>query len=550
MGKLIPRIDIEQIENDGERKIASLLLKQLPERVRVYHSIEFIDRKKLGECDFVVLHPDYGLLFVEVKGGEIGFNETTSRWERRVRDERRVITNPFEQVRKNMFSLLEKIHKEFALKDTRNAETPYFDFTNGFAVAFPDCIFSGKLPPYAAIDIIIYLKKCKNLLMAIDTAFKYYPKNAKLTENDTNRIHIALAGQFNLFPILWNQVAGWESKVKRCTENQKKMIEAFEEIPCAAIKGIAGSGKTILALSKAQSLARKGYKTLLICYNYYLYLWFINNTAKEYQEFLEIYTYHQLVEKFCKKANLHFPSLSENPPIEFWDETAPELLMNSAEILGQADKYEALVVDEGQDFHALWWISLESIFKDFSQKKSYYVFYDPHQNIKRTNHVIPEYLLNYPMPLNCRNTISIAKYCEKIIGEQIISMSDAPEGDEPLIFHVKSIEESCKQIEKQIRIWCDSERGGLKYQQVVVLTPYGSFIPDLKISSKFYTTEYEKWNKENKVFITTIGKFKGLESDAIIVVHNETGDGSLTPSKKYVAYSRAKYLLSIINIST
>ena len=81
MAKLIPKIHPNEIDNPGERKIATALIEQLPTKVEVFHSFQWLDlqnrrneksqnqRLQQGECDFVVLHPDLGLLFIEVKGG-------------------------------------------------------------------------------------------------------------------------------------------------------------------------------------------------------------------------------------------------------------------------------------------------------------------------------------------------------------------------------------------------------------------------------------------------------------------------------------------------
>ena len=80
MAKLIPKIHPKEIDNPGERIIATALIEQLPTKVEVFHSFQWLNlqnrtneksqnqRLQQGECDFVILHPDLGLLFIEVKG--------------------------------------------------------------------------------------------------------------------------------------------------------------------------------------------------------------------------------------------------------------------------------------------------------------------------------------------------------------------------------------------------------------------------------------------------------------------------------------------------
>ena len=48
------------------------------------------------------------------------------------------------------------------------------------------------------------------------------------------------------------------------------------------------------------------------------------------------------------------------------------------------------MVDEGQDFHELWWTSLESVFRDPHDKGCYYVFFDPNQNLYVQEPCLPE----------------------------------------------------------------------------------------------------------------------------------------------------------------
>jgi superfamily II DNA or RNA helicase len=69
---------------------------------------------------------------------------------------------------------------------------------------------------------------------------------------------------------------------------------------------VAGSGKTILALAKAQATARRGMRTLFLCYNRPLKDWLQQATPDTCGDDLVIDTYHGLVDDFCRKANVPF----------------------------------------------------------------------------------------------------------------------------------------------------------------------------------------------------------------------------------------------------
>ena len=54
-----------------------VLVEQLPRRVEVFHSLNWLARSRHGtiqggECDFVLVDRKRGVLFVEVKGGSLG----------------------------------------------------------------------------------------------------------------------------------------------------------------------------------------------------------------------------------------------------------------------------------------------------------------------------------------------------------------------------------------------------------------------------------------------------------------------------------------------
>ena len=77
MGRLFPALHPEEIKNPGERAVARVLVEQLPRRVEVFHSFNWLARNRHGtiqegECDLVLLDRKRGVLFVEVKGGSLG----------------------------------------------------------------------------------------------------------------------------------------------------------------------------------------------------------------------------------------------------------------------------------------------------------------------------------------------------------------------------------------------------------------------------------------------------------------------------------------------
>ena len=70
----------------------------------------------------------------------------------------------------------------------------------------------------------------------------------------------------------------------------------------------------------------------------------------------------------------------------FWSDVLPGLLPDAAQQLGLT--FDAIVVDEGQDFHANWWTALELLLAD-PDDGFFYVFADDNQNVYRADWEIP-----------------------------------------------------------------------------------------------------------------------------------------------------------------
>lgn len=128
MPKLIPAIDPDDIGEDSEKQVAKALMKALPDRCVIYHSYPWLrpDRNDRngsvtlseGEVDFLIIHPDYGLLVLEVKGGRVWYDPDTREWKRRSGLEgEKVIKDPFEQARRNTHYMVDRIKESAYLAE-------------------------------------------------------------------------------------------------------------------------------------------------------------------------------------------------------------------------------------------------------------------------------------------------------------------------------------------------------------------------------------------------------------------------------------------------
>ena len=69
---------------------------------------------------------------------------------------------------------------------------------------------------------------------------------------------------------------------------------------------------------------------------------------------------------------------NEEAKDKYFNEYYPEVLMTITEQMDE--KFDAIVVDEGQDFNDLWWAAFDSLKKDDG---NIYVFFDNNQLVQK-----------------------------------------------------------------------------------------------------------------------------------------------------------------------
>ena len=550
MGRLFPALNPEEIQNPGERAVARVLVEQLPRRVEVFHSFNWLARDRRGtiqegECDFVLLDRQRGVLFVEVKGGSLVFDGRE--WVREVRGEMRLLNkDPFAQATRCMHDIIELVKRQFR---TPGGELP---FTYGAAVAFPDCQVSGTLPPSIHPELVLDAGRLRDGEGAVRRVFESFRRahHRELRDREIESVREALYPRYELVPVVWRKVEDQEERLRRLTEQQHRLLDYLAHQPKAAIRGVAGSGKTMLALAKAQREARAGRRTLLLCYNQPLQDWLKAAVPESFANELVVLNYHSLASRLCQEAGVPLWERRERNDQDFWDIQAAEALIEACDVLGPEHKFDTVVVDEGQDFHELWWTSLEAVFRSPGGDACYCVFYDPKQNLYVDDPALPEELGSpYELPVNCRNTVRIAEHCASLAGYENRVIDGAPLGDQPAVVRARTMEDAFRKAKQCVLQLCQSGQGGLARSQVAVLVPSVSGVTlPTRFGTVPLTQELREWNEGRGVLIASWKRFKGLEADAVVIVEKpaRNGDSARANANRYVARSRAKHLLTVI----
>lgn len=554
MGRLIPKISIEKIHVKPERDVARALTDKLPEDCIVYHSYPWLkldrsdlDRKhnlKEGETDFVVIDPLYGILILEVKGGQVEFDPTYHKWYRILNDDnKKEIKDPFAQARASMHYLKDQIWKN-SFPDEQ-----YLPCAFGSAVVFPDCEYAGPMPPGADEAIVLSASDLPYIDRRLRDVLKKWSRLSKpkrLSKGQLDGVLKGLSPSFQLLPVLFRQLEEQEEKLFRMTEEQVRILDFLNNRPRAAINGVAGSGKTLIARAQAERFAEAGKDTLMVCYNRSLAEWLRSSIIDEYQDKITVRNFHGLCHDFCKEAGIEFFPNADSE--DFWRYKASDKFMEAIEAVPR--RFDAIVVDEGQDFYSDWWVPLQLLNRE-SDKGPFYVFYDPAQNLFVEDDLsTPDLGTPFNLPTNCRNTKKIASFCSEVRGIDINVREDAPEGIKCEVHVAKTLEEQVRLCMKFLYSWMG--QGKLKPSQIAILGPHAKSHSSLakvgEIHKVKITSKLENWEKGQGILYSSIRSFKGLEADAVIMIDIPEPDSipHFGRSDFYVGCSRAKHLLVVL----
>ena len=557
MTKIYPRMLDPETESSAERNLYETFAQELSNDWIVFHHVKRTgkigDHLRDGEADFVIAHPRLGVLVLEVKGGRIHFDEDTGHyWSTDRSDVVYDIGDPFEQAAINKHWLIDFMRGKPGWPNER--------VVFGHAVAFPDMIAEDYwLRPNADRNIILDY----NGILTLEERLKHVLNYSRGTgEIPPGSLGIGalerLLGQSGSIrnPLLSERVGVHEHYLCRLTEDQCGALISLDRNRRVVIRGCAGSGKTMLAVEKARRLAQDdGLKVLYTCFNEALAV-FIGKELDKGGLF-DVFSYYSLVKYWGRQAGLSVPEdyATITGRQTFFEETLPDLLLEAIDKIGP--RYDAIVLDEMQDFYQKWWDSLFFLLYD-SGGGIFYAFGDDQQRIfpppRSQKHVseAPGFM-EYDLSYNCRNTQAIAELVSRFYQGQHLPKSKGPEGMPVEIIEYKTYPQMCDHLRRILALLIYKEH--LSNQDVVVLTPRHSRKSTLPgPSSELVGLRLGNFQLSGnlplepmQVLTKSIYSFKGLERPVVIIseIDDQIPEGHLQ-TLLYATMSRAKSHLILL----
>jgi hypothetical protein len=543
MARIIPRNTGAAIVSIAERWFLDAAIQHLDDEYVVFHSVPWVHvdspRLRQGECDFLILHPRLGVMSIEAKPGDVRYDSRSGNW--LTSDGSHLKHDPYIQAQRSAHSI-----NELFLQKIRGWREHRFPF--GYAVYFcgADHI-KGQLPTHASPGFTLLQGDLSHLDQKLGAISRRFGTPPAQSNHELIRSAISfLRPEFQLVHRFSTQLAMLEDDFYRLTKEQVRVLDLLRDTQRLLIKGCAGSGKTLLAVEKAIRLSREGKRVLLLCYNILLAEWLKTQVSREGAEIVVTH-FHGLCEDAAEIAGIPFPVPTGQSELSgFFDNQAPAILEQSIRS-GAIRKFDAVIVDEGQDFLPEWWLLIEELLAD-PKVGVLYVFYDPDQNIfgRQFGFLLEE--AKVTLDRVCRNSRQITGFVNGLAGTKHAPADFSVEGPRPEIHEVDSASAERDKIENIIRQLVQGK--GIKPERIVILGKRrraNSCLADVEsLAGHPLIDESATRDSVGKLRYATIYRFKGLEADCIVLVGFERPCAGQADHLQYCAASRAKSMLAVV----
>ncbi len=534
-------------ESQAELDLKALFAQKLDSSYTVIHSVPWIARnpnarKPRGEVDFVIVHPQHGVLLLEVKGGQIRVERNQWYTRNRFGIEARLDEDPFTQADLNLYPIRDWLE---ASEHTRHFRYPVFH-----AVAFPDTgVFSkSALRPDVPAEILLDGSRVSSPQKAIGEVFAFWHARYPHLEMEGHAAVEALVRLMvptaDLTASLAEAFQREGKQIEQLTQDQFSILKMLRLQNRAAIVGGAGTGKTILAMEKARRLTDEGRRVLFLCFNRNLAAWIGQTLQDRDNPLLEVLTFHQLTHHMIRRSGL------PTDPQKDFNKYVADLLQDSLDRLrkrpnAHVDLYDAVIVDEGQDFQDEWWIPLPDLLKD-RDNGIIYIFFDDNQRLYTQLSSIPFKAQPFMLFKNCRNTQGIFTSLKPYLPSGDETECVGPPGRPVEIIPVADRKEAIAALET---VLARLRKEGIPSKDIILLTPAAkgrSMWEDDQQINKWVLTWNLQTTAADAVRVCTIHQYKGLESPVVILSEMDKAFSDTTRQLAYVGLSRARHHVIVL----
>ena len=318
--------------------------------------------------------------------------------------------------------------------------------------------------------------------------------------------------------------------VERLTDSQHRVLDIARRMPRYQVVGGPGTGKTFLAIEQARRWATSGLSVAFVAYSRGLTTWVQRVLATwpdDVRARVDVTTFHALGRRWGAIA-------SDDAQQPEWDVVIARRMAELAAGLPDEQRYDAIVVDEAQDFGTLWWPALLAAYRDTASGRLA-VFSDATQQVFGREGSDELGLPVLELDENLRNSGPISQAVNLLMPESMAVLG----GYGPAIRFVPCSSDDA--IER-----ADAEADtlladGWPAAEVALLTTYHRHPMQLELVGNHGRDGYwDAFWDTDQFFYATVPGFKGLERPAIVLAVNGFRDTATARETLLVGMSRAR----------
>lgn len=516
-----------QFAAGSERRVFDALRRHLREGDALLHGLRFTDPTHGDiEIDFTVFLEGVGVAVIEVKGGRVSYSN--GQWLSKSATDTFTI-HPTDQARKARYALSTALQS--------SSRWSRGSLRAAWLIALPDTDITGdsSLAPDAPLEVVIgrnhldealgrvfdHLNDQRNPTRLSAPGWIESALDILLARGEPQRDHFA-------------ELADREAHVERLTQEQGTVLDLVADNQYVEVRGGAGTGKSWLAFEQARRWSAQGKRVALLSFGRGLADTLRAQFAavKRQHRPAFIGTFHQLGAAWGVVAEQDAPSV-------WWTEIAPEEMTAAAHALADGHKFDALVIDEAQDFADNWWTPLLASLRN-PETARIATFRDDNQAVfgrrGRPELTFAKVTLNK----NLRNTRQIGSAFAPLVEQrpELLGGNGAP-----VTFVSCAADEVIACADDQAVALLDE---GWEPRDVALLTTCHRHPVQIEQQNEDSGSYWENLWSGDDIFYGTVAGFKGLERPAVVVAVDGFREGVNPRELLYVAMSRARDKLVVV----
>lgn len=262
-------------------------------------------------------------------------------------------------------------------------------------------------------------------------------------------------------PSIRQHMARIQCEVATLTEDQYRLIQYMRPMRRVRVSGCAGSGKTLVAAEKAVRLASAGLSVLFLCHNPLLaghlagLVGHSSARVLDFASWLSSLRSAEWQDGLCTWTHFSEP-------------TADELHSARCALRKASTRYDAIVVDEGQDFRSEWWAVIEEALLP-GPAGQMYIFHDNNQSLLPHRGEYPIAEPHLDLSRNCRNAgrvFELMRFYDsgapeperRLLGAGRVELTPYRAGDEAIEVS-RILRSTCRELppENVVVLWAGAE---------------------------------------------------------------------------------------------